>query len=76
MKKDTTYLKIHQDGDWAVMFNWSINEDGLYTERRTACNDPKIYKLYEPKVIRCSVSFENAEQKVLEDLNCSINLFW
>ena len=60
--------QIHQDGDWAVMFNWSINEDGLYTERRTACNDPKIYKLYDAKGNSgCSVSWdENAKQKVLD----------
>ena len=36
--------QIHNDGDWAPMFNWSIERDGLYTQRRTACNDPKIYK--------------------------------
>ena len=54
---------------WAVMFNWSINEDGLEdTERRTRCNDPKIYKLYDAKGNSgCSVSWdENAEQKVLD----------
>ena len=60
--------QIHNDGDWAPMFNWSIEEDGLYTQRRTACNDPKIYKKKNAKGNDgCSVKWrENANIKVLE----------
>ena len=61
-------MAIHQDGDWAVMFNWSINEDGLYTEkellvmilRSTSC-------MFAKGNSGCSVNWdENAEQKVLD----------
>ena len=60
--------QIHNDGDWAPMFNWSIERDGLYTQRRTACNDPKIYKKKNAKGNDgCSVKWrENANIKVLE----------
>ncbi len=60
--------QIHNDGDWAPMFNWSIESDGLYTQRRTACNDPKIYKKYGAKGNEgCSANWkENTNEKVLD----------
>ena len=30
--------QIHNDGDWAPMFNTDLMFDGLYWQRRTACN--------------------------------------
>jgi len=48
MDGHNSVVQFHSDGDWAPMFNWSM-EDGLKVQRRTACNVPKIYKSYAGK---------------------------
>ena len=59
--------QIHNDGDWAPMFNTDLRPEGLYWQRRTACNAPEIYKKKKAKGNDgCSVSWkENANVKIM-----------
>ena len=61
-------FQFHNDADWAPMFNWDITNDGLYTQRRTACNDPRVYKKYSAKGNDgCTILWkENANVKVMD----------
>ena len=60
--------QIHNDGDWAPMFNTDLKFDGLYWQRRTACNVPDIYKRYNAKGNDgCTIQWkENANVKIME----------
>ena len=60
--------QIHNDGDWAPMFNTDLTHYGLYWQRRTACNVPKIYKKYNAKGNDgCSVNWkENANVNIMK----------
>ena len=60
--------QIHNAGDWAPMFNTDLAHEGLYWQRRTACNIPKIYKKYNAKGNDgCSVRWkENANVKIMK----------
>ena len=60
--------QIHNDGDWAPMFNTDLTQDGLYWQRRTACNVPEIYKKYNSKGNDgCTIKWkENANVKIMD----------
>ena len=60
--------QIHNAGDWAPMFNTDLAHEGLYWQRRTACNIPKIYKKYNAKGNDgCSTRWkENANVKIMK----------
>ena len=60
--------QIHNNGDWAPMFNTDLTSEGLYWQRRTACNAPEIYKKKTAKGNDgCSVSWkENANVKIMD----------
>ena len=60
--------QIHNAGDWAPMFNTDLAHEGLYWQRRTACNIPKIYKKYNAKGNDgCSARWkENANVKIMK----------
>tara|TARA_B100000963_G_scaffold260264_1_gene228545 strand:+ start:300 stop:1331 length:1032 start_codon:yes stop_codon:yes gene_type:complete len=49
MQGHNSIWQIHNDGDWAPMFNTDLTEEGIYWQRRSACNDPRVYKKYNAK---------------------------
>ena len=68
LKGHNSIWQIHNAGDWAPMFNTDLTHYGLYWQRRTACNVPRIYKKYNAKGNDgCSVSWtENANVKIMK----------